>query len=112
MSTTMSILIKGAKMPKSCGECQSTLGLFSSKCPLFKDFPKKFDYDPEIGNKGRYDGCPLVEVPPHGRLIDENEILKHQDMVADCSVEMFVSVDDISDAPTVIESEGQKDDKG
>ncbi len=94
----MSVLIRGEKMPKSCGECQSTLGLFSSKCPLFKDFPKKFDYDPEIGNKGRYAGCPLVDIPPHGRLIDANvfeEMLNSKGGV------------ELKDVPTVIESEGE-----
>ena len=29
----MSILIKGTKMPKTCEECQSTLGLFADECP-------------------------------------------------------------------------------
>ncbi len=106
----MSVLIRGEKMPKSCGECQSTLGLFSSKCPLFKDFPKKFDYDSEIGNKGRYAGCPLVEIPPHGDLIDRNKLIKS------LGHEWDVCMDDteftnkivwktIENEPTVIESE-------
>ena len=94
----MSILIKGTKMPKNCGECQSTLGLFASECPLFAEFPKKFDYDPEIGNNRRYDGCPLVEIPPHGRLIDADKMMRDN---------LFTERDRgfIFDAPTVIESE-------
>lgn len=70
----MNVLIKGAEMPKTCEECQSTLGLFAKECPLFAEFPKEFDYDPEIGNNRRYANCPLVEVPgPHGRLIDADK---------------------------------------
>lgn len=72
----MSILIKGTKMPKTCEECQSTLGLFADECPLFAEFPKKFDYDPEIGHNRRYDGCPLVEIPPHGDLIDVDNLIE------------------------------------
>lgn len=95
----MSILIKGTKMPKTCRECQSTLGLFADECPLFAEFPKEFDYDPEIGNNRRYDGCPLVEIPPHGRLID-----------ADVFEEMLNSEGgvELKNVPTVIESEEQE----
>lgn len=103
----MSILIKGAKMPKTCEECQSTLGLFADECPLFAEFPKMFDYDPEIGNNRRYDGCPLVEIPP--RLIDKDklekifwDILNKPDEYDKPLHDMVLA---LQTAPTVIESE-------
>ncbi len=66
----MSILIRGAKMPKSCIECLSTLGLFSKTCPISDDS----NIDVEFAKNHIYDGCPLVEVPPHGRLIDADKL--------------------------------------
>lgn len=109
----MSILIKGTKMPETCGECQSTLGLFANECPLFAEFPKKFDYEPEIGNNRRYPGCPLVDVPPHGRLIDADKLMKpFYDLLEKDEHSLdYYSVGYgglnvmIDDAPTVIESE-------
>ena len=101
----MSILIKGVKMPKNCEECQSTLGLFVDECPIFAEFPKMSDYDPEIGNNRRYDGCPLVEIPPHGRLIDASEMaIKFSCLDLDITaIKNFHEL--LMEIPTVIESE-------
>lgn len=89
----MSILIKGIEKPKY-GFIEIRLYDNRAEC----EFQEHVYTDLEI-----------EEVPePHGRLIDENEILKYQCMAADYSTEMFVSVDDIEDAPTVIEAEEQE----
>lgn len=68
----MSILIKGMKMPKN-----------SRNCP-FAVMAEDWEKECIVG--GRYEwnpdrvceGCPLVEVPPHGRLIDSDELLQAQ----------------------------------
>jgi len=54
-------------------------------------------YSKEIipGTKKR-DDCPLVEVPNHGRLIDAD------------ALPIDIEWEDILDAPTVIEAEGEK----
>ena len=69
----MSVLIKGMEMPPDC-----------EKCPFF-DYEEGFCFASGIKGKsgwyeyvlrlggikdGRHDDCPLVEIPPHGRLID------------------------------------------
>ena len=55
----MSILIKGMEMPTSCFDCYfCTYGY----CGLKDDYT-------EDSSKRRND-CPLIPVPPHGRLID------------------------------------------
>ena len=64
------ILIKGREMPKSC-----------YVCPCFNDEY----YDCQATGKdlgsipidSRHSDCPLVEVPPHGRLIDADKIGYH-----------------------------------
>lgn len=64
----MSILIKGMEMPPRCGRCDMRI-------PAFDD--GTFDHyeccitAAIIDNLGeKMEDCPLVPVPPHGRLID------------------------------------------
>ena len=58
----MSILIRGMKKPKNCDEC-----------PI-KAWEDEWYVCPFSGvttlSIGCQDSCPLVEIPPHGRLID------------------------------------------
>jgi hypothetical protein len=97
----MSILIKGMEMPVTC--CH---------CPLM-------GYDPEIewddggretqgeyicvitheliDNTKREEHCPLVLVPPHGRLIDADALAAKCDDPYWC-----VWLSDIEAAPTII----------
>ncbi len=71
----MSILIKGMEMPKNCFDC-----------PLFDDVYTDADGDDDYicglgvpldyyqaSGKTKKD-CPLVHVPPHGRLIDADAL--------------------------------------
>ena len=55
----MSILIKGMKMPKNCGEC--ILDVWGA-C------------NTEPKNKLTH-SCPLVELPDHGDLVDRDEFI-------------------------------------
>lgn len=61
----MSVYIPGMEMPKSCSEC-----------PLETDYGTCgfYSFFVEAGHDSmpysRRDDCPLVPVPPHGRLID------------------------------------------
>ena len=106
----MRILIKGAKMPASCEECQSVLGLFDKECPLFKDFPKKFICESELLKHARYSKCPLVEIPPYGRLIDADETKRvFGDYFEKVKVARRYAESLVDNAiPTVIESEEQE----
>ena len=106
----MSILIKGMEMPKSCwvcyfqdcGNCLLNAHKVVDKC-IIED---RLDED-----------CPLVPVPPHGRLI-EDEAVREQidewlDSVGDVVVGHGLSyygelLGCIEDAPTIIpEEEGE-----
>jgi hypothetical protein len=68
----MSILIKGMEMPKWCyGDGEKTCPLaFAGCCMVSPNYVKHYE-------KSRHPDCPLVEVPPHGRLIDADYFLKH-----------------------------------
>jgi len=67
----MAVLINGMEMPTRCCECKL------STCYSFKDRPL-CDALVEYMSYGeweakRLDNCPLVPVPPHGRLIIEGD---------------------------------------
>lgn len=70
----MSVIIKGMKLPKNCMECDLHFiarGL-DNECIFSNDTV-------DDCTERRLYRCPLVEIPtPHGRLIDENELLRHK----------------------------------
>lgn len=87
----MDILIKNMEMPYSC-----------EYCPIY-DYDEKLCRQEPLGVDKRYtrdNGCPLVEVPPHGRLIDADD-LEIKDEWA------LVGTDAIWNAPTVLEASNE-----
>lgn len=76
MVRTMSVLIKGMEMPKSCEDC--ALCTSDGYCmamggdSLWDVLPEEATFFP---SDWKYEGCPLVEVPePHGDLIDRDSL--------------------------------------
>lgn len=69
----MSVLIKGMEMPTNCNSCPliywygEHVGCGAIRKYISYDFDKKLDEE-------RHEFCPLVPVPPHGRLIDADAI--------------------------------------
>lgn len=121
----MGVYIPKMEMPRACYYCHF---LFRDKrhnkvyCTVHHEFDKWLDIS-DAPAEGRADDCPLVELPPHGDLIDRDKLLERfakEQKAADehgrdfsfsfysgnevCTewwaVEKFVD-----DAPTIIESE-------
>lgn len=96
----MSILIKGMKMPTSCLSCDF--------CNPFTDTPYCRRLMKITPISTRLDDCPLVELPPHGRLIDADALIVDlmdrgvEGLQTDDWYEIRQAVDD---APTIIEEE-------
>ena len=88
----MSILIRGMEMPKNCREC------FACKAELSQE--KKVNY---VCCFARTD-CPLIPVPPHGRLKDADALLKKCEFVCTDDDEDIRAVrySIIENAPTII----------
>jgi len=61
----MSVLIRGMKMPSGCISCDL--------CNTFTDEPYCRRLMRKTPKATRLKDCPLVEVPPHGRLIDADD---------------------------------------
>ena len=101
----MSVIIKGMKMPQKCGQCK----LFHAEHPMYCTADESHRTVGAPYGMPRPDWCPLIELPPHGRLIAEKTITEIRYHDADgyhivngeqlCELEI--------DAPTVIEAEGE-----
>ena len=70
----MSVLIKGMQMPTTCGNCP-VHKLWAeddeAQCMIVRTLWTKYSE--------RNPNCPLVPVPPHGRLIDADALMERFD---------------------------------
>lgn len=80
----MTVLLKGYDVPKSCSEC------YIEDCSLC------FDRRGVAENGGIHGDCPILQMPPHGRLIDADEFEKLLNREGGVKLE---------NVPTVVEAE-------
>lgn len=114
----MSILIKGMEMPKSCRDCFVNINTAAfPACPLAENYAAgKALVADGLGHDIRPDDCPLIEIPPHGDLIDRDALMnmcremqsiewnnKASPYSWAYAYESFE--DDIDNAPTIIPAE-------
>lgn len=112
----MSILIKGMEMPDACCDCDLLPDEIDWdgqwECPITEKIVHKYVEK----RKGKPQDCPLVELPPHGRLIDADkfmkpfyDLLEKNEHSLDYYSVSYSGLDAMIDgAPTVIESEEQE----
>ena len=70
----MNILIKNAEMPTSCWDCEvgGAKQMDNATCPFYSmEHWEQVNYQDKIA-----DGCPIIPVPPHGRTIDADALIK------------------------------------
>ena len=65
----MSVLIKGMEMPKNCDECELCT-CYVREDGTEENYRCVITFYPIHEFDERHEYCPLVEIPPHGRLID------------------------------------------
>ena len=103
----MSVLIRGMEMPKNCRTCPMLFDGHSYRwCNITGE-----SLGIEETNNGRDEHCPLIELPPHGRLIDADELKSRLVLDNDSNELQRISADilkwiDIQE--TVIEAEGSE----
>lgn len=106
----MSILIKGVEMPTSCiacllnfGEKRPEYGL-TIYCPYSNGV---ISWRDKAFDNGRLASCGIVPVPPHGRLIDADALLRHKGDCYDADGHLLYAVGtgNILCAPTIIPAE-------
>ena len=104
----MGVYIKDMKMP-NCNDCPLA-GDF--KCNLMPSIPALCkEYDIAVQNGKRLNNCPLIEIPPHGDLIERKAIYLTDFEIAMCNSNykegMKILLEKVVDAPTIIGSEGK-----
>lgn len=95
----MSVIVKGMEMPKNCKTCP--FSDHEAWCLIPGDWRERY-YCPD---DERSEYCPLIELPPHGRLIDADKLNIHDISPVDGFCVMGVTEEDIELADTVIEAE-------
>ncbi len=99
----MSILVKGMEMPKSCFECVLSHSFFRDlNCANLEGMRGFVGALPHTDD--RHPNCPLVLVPPHGRVIDADKLKKHK-YYDNHRHEYAVAVAQIDWADTIIEAD-------
>lgn len=96
----MSVLIKGINIPKGCWGCRFRRweNGYGDQCIITDTFIK----DIFIKEKD----CPLVEIPPHGDLVDKDYLLFEYDRQHEGPAGGARKI--IEDAPAIIDAEGRK----
>ena len=116
----MSVYIKGMEMPKNCGHCPlhhwywppTPLSSDEVTCvavPVCMALKKEL---PELSEE-RYEDCPLVPVPEHGRLIDADVLMERFSYSPEDTAEDRIWIRAarriIIEAPTIIPAEEGND---
>lgn len=98
----MSILVKGMAMPTSCNDCPMCYNMMECviASPYIGFSRKELKAEPFDFCNERHPRCPLTAVPPHGRLIDADELAAKCDEPHWC-----VWLSEIDEAPTIIAAE-------
>lgn len=91
------LLIRGMEMPTTCGKCKIKNAIECNRWKLVRSVVLD-----------RHRDCPLIPVPPHGRLIDADALdadLERQDMHTGEWDAVGFSIEEIENAPTIIPAE-------
>ena len=86
-------------MPNNCKECAFYI---DGAC-----YGKGYRDYRSIMDTAKPDDCPLIELPPHGRLGDLDELYEVANMADDFGADTLDMLKLIVDTPTVIEAEGE-----
>ena len=98
------IVIRNMEMPKECFKNVKQYCLKFYSCSIVKQYLdiKNDTSQVDIYHK-RLDGCPLVELPPHGRLIDADKLKKKMGERFSTGSEVgYMWL--VDDAPTILEA--------
>ena len=103
----MSVIVKGMEMPKNCEECMAYICYKTwsgDHGDCFCGLTKRDVLNPEKIE----DWCPLIEIPPHGKLIDADRLLTDRMKSKYYHLpngDIAIPIIDIEHAPTVLEEE-------
>lgn len=103
----MGVYIKGMGMPKSCFQCEfrTKIDPDNLMCIISqKTFEERFYHF-----ENRDENCPLITVPPHGRLVDADALqVDMMEIVASGIYGEEDCIDAVIEAPTIIPASGKE----
>lgn len=106
----MGVYIKGMEMPTSC-PCE-LLGIgYDLYCSFVGGIPARLkEYYECCQNGTRPPWCPLVPVPPHGKSIDVDALIRELEITEEderngATLLMAVFLEVLKSAPTIIQAE-------
>ena len=109
----MKLYVEEKDMPPNCAECKAEghyENSYGDEYGFFCPFGYKA-YTSGTRDTKRLDNCPLVPVPPHGRLGDLDEIERYKErLVVDADkikprIRYVVDIKYIKEAPTIIQAD-------
>lgn len=117
----MSILIKNAQLPSGCDRCRFG-EIYNITVDGGDQFVCELDWSLDISiydTDKRHKDCPLIELPPHGRLIDADALVetfreRKRPTLSDGEdgskervryIDFISTLQAIKDAPTILEAE-------
>lgn len=101
------IYIQMAEMPKSCWVCElgGAVQMDNHTCPFYSmEYWEQENYQDKIA-----DGCPIIPVPDHGRLIDADALCERLEKAAEIKPYlngMNAAISFALLAPTIIPASG------
>lgn len=113
------ILIKNMEMPDCCNYCVGMVVYAKDTEGVWKDTCKLTGKPIDLDNRdSRPCDCPLIELPPHGRLVDADALIKRnreskgilEDFKGDPTLvnvgykSVIWEIKDLETAPTVLEA--------
>ena len=114
----MSVIVKSMEMPKNCSDCPLNYDQMScivTGTRWWSDTMVLMGFD---SDKERLHDCPLIELPPHSRLIDATFEENHYasmllnptpDVTEQDKHKARIIIEALRMAQTVIEAEGETD---
>lgn len=99
----MSVIVRGMGMPQKCGQCN----LYHAEHPMHCMVVEGHRTVGAPYGMPRPDWCPLVEIPPHGDLVDRDDLIAEYDSQHKGPAGGARKIMEM--APTVIEAEGREE---
>ena len=101
------IMIKNMEMPRNCVECFCMNNCDAHAIMMGELLREGCENFMAEFRKGRLDGCPLVEVKSHGRLIDADFFKGNAIRVHTQEGKEYIPADYIDIVPTVLEANNE-----
>lgn len=107
----MAFIVKGLNMPTCCDMCEFCIQDFDNLVAFCSASNIYWNNISDVPYDKCHPSCPLIELPPHGRLIDADKLLTDRMKSKYYHLpngDTAIPIIDIEHAPTVLEAEDEE----